>query len=154
HGSPTCVMAYEGATGWLVGEPHRGMAAMFTMMNNARLAVAAQGVGLAEAPFPKALDYALERQQAGRIADPADVRRMLMSMRAEVVAARAIVMSCAVALDMARATGATDWAARSAFLTPIAKAYGTEVGCRVAETGVQVHGGMGYIEESGAAQYY
>ena len=154
HGSPTCVMAYEGATGWLVGEENKGMAAMFTMMNNARLGVGMQGVGLAEAAYQKALDYAGDRNQMGPIIDHADVRRMLGAMKAETFAARAIGMACAVALDMGQATGDPDWQARAALLTPIAKAYGTDVGCRVAEMGVQVHGGMGFIEETGAAQYY
>ena len=154
HGSPTCVMSYEGATGWLVGGEHQGMAAMFTMMNNARLGVGMQGVGIAEAACQKAVDYALERSQMGRIADHPDVRRMLATMRAEVFAARAIGLSCAVAIDMHTATGAADWAARAALLTPIAKAYGTDVGCMVSEMALQVHGGMGYIEETGVAQFY
>ncbi|MEZ5770854.1 MAG: acyl-CoA dehydrogenase [Defluviimonas denitrificans] len=154
HGSPTCVMSYEGATGWLVGEENKGMAAMFTMMNNARLGVGMQGVGVAEAACQKAIDYAQERNQMGVIADHPDVRRMLATMRAEVFAARAIGLSCAVALDMHKATGEGDWAARGAFLTPIAKAYGTDVGCMVSEMAVQVHGGMGYIEETGVAQFY
>ncbi|HQU66775.1 MAG TPA: acyl-CoA dehydrogenase [Albidovulum sp.] len=154
HGSPTCVMSYEGATGWLVGEENKGMAAMFTMMNNARLGVGMQGVGVAEAACQKAVEYAQERNQMGVIANHPDVRRMLATMRAEVFAARAIGLACAVATDMHTATGADDWAARAAFLTPIAKAYGTDVGCMVSETAVQVHGGMGYIEETGVAQYY
>ncbi len=154
HGSPTCVMAFEEATGWMVGEPNKGMAAMFTMMNNARLVVGMQGVGMAEAACQKAVQYARERVQAGAIIGHADVRRMLATMRAEVFAARSIALACAVALDMARATGAKDWNDRAAFLTPIAKAYGTDTGLRVAEAGVQVHGGMGFIEETGAAQLY
>ncbi len=154
HGSPTCVMSYEGATGWLVGEEHKGMAAMFTMMNNARLGVGMQGVGIAEAACQKAVDYARERNQMGVIADHPDVRRMLATMRAEVFAARAIGMACAVAIDMNTATGEGEWGARAAFLTPIAKAYGTDVGCMVSEMAAQVHGGMGYIEETGIAQYY
>ena len=154
HGSPTCVMSYDGATGWIVGAPGKGMAAMFTMMNNARLAVGMQGVGVAEAATQKAAAYAADRVQMGPIIAHADVRRMLATMRAEVFAARAIGLACAVALDMGRATGEDDWLARAALLTPIAKAYGTDVGCRVAETGVQVHGGMGFIEETGAAQLY
>jgi hypothetical protein len=160
HGSPTCVMQYDGAKGWLVGEAHKGMAAMFTMMNNARLAVAVQGVGLAEAALQHALAYAADRHQGatplstdGPILDHADVRRMLATMRAEVFAARAIALSCAVAVDMATATGSADWQARAAFLTPIAKAHGTDIGCEVAHLGVQIHGGMGFIEETGAAQF-
>ena len=160
HGSPTCVMEYSGATGWLVGPPHRGMAAMFTMMNNARLSVAAQGVGVAEAALQHALAYAEGRHQGatplsadGPILDHADVRRMLAVARAEVFAARAISLACAKAIDLATATGSPEWQARAALLTPIAKAYGTDVACEVASLGVQVHGGMGFIEETGAAQY-
>ncbi|MGB3146132.1 MAG: acyl-CoA dehydrogenase [Paracoccaceae bacterium] len=153
HGSPTCVMAYEGAVGWLVGEPHRGMAAMFTMMNNARLAVGVQGVGMAEAAYQKALTYAQERVQGLPIIEHADVRRMLTRMKADIFAARAIALSCAAATDMARATGQESWTARAAFLTPIAKGFGTDTGVAVADLGVQIHGGMGFIEETGAAQY-
>ena len=153
HGSPTCVMSYEGATGWLIGREHGGMAAMFTMMNAARLGVGVQGVGVAEAALQKATEYAAEREQFGPIIRHADVRRMLATSRAEVFAARAICLDCATALDLAKATGDADWSARAALLTPIAKAYGTDTGCRVADAAVQVHGGMGYIEESGAAQY-
>ncbi|MGR3622701.1 acyl-CoA dehydrogenase [Pseudophaeobacter sp.] len=156
HGSPTCVMQYDGAKGWLVGEAHGGMAAMFTMMNNARLGVGGQGVGISEAAYQQALDYALERKQgksaSGSIADHADVRRMLMEMKADTYAARAILLACAHAIDMQVATGEAEWKARAAFLTPIAKAFGTETGIRQADTGVQVHGGMGFIEETGAAQ--
>lgn len=158
HGSPTCVMQYDGATGWLVGEEHGGMAAMFTMMNNARLGVGGQGVGAGEGAYQQALGYALERKQGksagGTIADHADVRRMLMEMKADLFASRAILLACAQAIDMQTATNDAGWAARAAFLTPIAKAFGTDTGIRVAETGVQVHGGMGFIEETGAAQYY
>lgn len=153
HGSPTCVMSYEDATGWLVGEENKGMAAMFTMMNCARLGVGMQGVGVAEAALQKAVAYAIDRNQMGPIIQHPDVRRMLATARAEVFAARAIGLACASAIDMERATGDADQAARAAFLTPIAKAYGTDVGIRVADMGVQVHGGMGYVEETGAAQY-
>ena len=159
HGSPTAVMQYDGAQGWLVGERHKGMAAMFTMMNNARLGVGMQGVAVAEAAFQQALGYAMERKQgktplgSGAISDHADVRRMLAQMKAETFSARAIGLACAVAIDMARATGSVEWLARAALLTPIAKAYGTDIGCEVAHLGVQVHGGMGFIEETGAAQF-
>ncbi len=159
HGSPTAVMQYDAAQGWLVGQPHRGMAAMFTMMNNARLGVGMQGVAVAEAAFQQALSYATERKQgktplgAGAIIDHADVRRMLVQMKAETFAARAIGLACAVAIDMGRATGSVEWQARAALLTPIAKAYGTDIGNEVAQMGVQVHGGMGFIEETGAAQF-
>jgi alkylation response protein AidB-like acyl-CoA dehydrogenase len=159
HGSPTAVMQYDGAVGWLVGEAHKGMAAMFTMMNNARLGVGMQGVSVAEAATQAALAYAMDRKQgktplgAGAIIDHADVRRMLAQMKVETFAARAIGLACAVAIDMGRATGSADWQARAALLTPIAKAYGTDIGCEVAHLGVQVHGGMGFIEETGAAQF-
>lgn len=160
HGSPTAVMQFDGATGWMVGEPHKGMAAMFTMMNNARLGVGGQGIGVAEAAFQHALAHANERKQgrtgpgtSGTIADHADVRRMLLTMKAEIFAARAIALACGVAIDMSHATSAPDWSARAAFLTPIAKAFGTYTGMSVADAGIQVHGGMGYIEETGAAQF-
>ncbi len=159
HASPTAVMEYEGATGWLVGEPHQGMKAMFTMMNNARLGVGVQGLGAAEGAYQHALSYALERKQGrtplgdGTIVDHADVRRMLLTMKSEIHAARAITLACGVAIDMGHATGQADWKTRAAFLTPIAKAYGTDTGTKVANLGLQVHGGMGYIEETGAAQY-
>jgi len=159
HGSPTCVMQYDGAIGWMVGAEGGGMAAMFTMMNNARLGVGGQGVGVAEAAYQHALGYALERRQGktegdtGTIIDHADVRRMLMTMRAETYAARGIALMCAVAIDMTTATGDPRWKSRAALLTPIAKAFGTDIGNEVANMGIQVHGGMGFIEETGAAQY-
>jgi len=130
HGSPTCVMEYDGATGWLVGAEHGGMAAMFTMMNNARLGVAAQGVGVAEGAYQHALGFALERKQgrtapgtSGTIVDHADVRRMLMGMKADLFASRAILMACAVANDMAAATNDAHWRARTAFLTPLPRPF-------------------------------
>jgi len=161
HGSPTAVMEYDGARGWLVGEPHDGMRAMFTMMNNARLGVGGQGIGAAEGALQHALAYAKGRKQGrspiengtGTIIDHADVRRMLMTMKADVFAARAIALSNAVAIDMSNATGSSEWSARAAFLTPITKAFGTDTGIEVSSMGVQVHGGMGYVEETGAAQY-
>lgn len=158
HGSPTCVMAFDGAEGWLVGAPHKGMAAMFTMMNNARLGVAVQGIGIAEAALQRAEAFAVARVQGltplgtGPISGHADVRRMLALMRAEVFAARSIALACAVAGDMATATGDAGWRARAALLVPIAKAYGTDVGSTVADMALQVHGGMGVIEETGVAQ--
>ena len=161
HGSPTAVMQYDGARGWMVGKPHGGMAAMFTMMNNARLGVGVQGLCAAEGAYQHALAYALERRQGrspveggtGTILDHADVRRMLMQMKAEVFAARAIALDNAVSIDMANATGDAAWSARAALLTPVTKAYGTETGITVSQMGIQVHGGMGFIEETGAAQY-
>ncbi len=161
HGSPTAVMQFDAAQGWLVGAPHQGMRAMFDMMNNARLGVAAQGVGVAEAAFQAALAYARARRQGlapggGGIIGHADVRRMLATMKAEIFAARAIVLSLAQAVDLSRADSAAasaSWAARAALLTPIAKAFATDIGVEVANLGVQIHGGMGFIEETGAAQF-
>ena len=161
HGSPTCVMHYEGATGWLVGGAHRGMAAMFTMMNNARLGVGVEGLGSADAALQAALAYARDRVQgrgpdgaATSILGHADVRRMLATMGALTATARAICLDCALSTDMAAATGEAGWAARAAFLTPIAKAFGTDAGCEVSSLAMQVAGGMGYIEETGIAQFY
>ncbi|MEL6958889.1 MAG: acyl-CoA dehydrogenase [Pseudomonadota bacterium] len=158
HGSPTAVMEYSSAKGWLVGPEHGGMAAMFTMMNNARVGVATQGIGVAEAATQHALAYATDRKQGkapgtGAIVEHPDVKRMLASMKADTFAARAICMANAVAIDMATATGDAAWDARAALLTPISKAFGTDVGVEVTATGIQVHGGMGFIEETGAAQY-
>jgi len=134
---------------------------MFTMMNNARLGVGVQGICAAEGAFQHALAYAMERKQGrspvengtGTILDHADVRRMLMHMKAEIFAARAIALDNAVSIDMGHATGDDAWKARAALLTPVTKAYGTETGINVSQLGIQVHGGMGYIEETGAAQY-
>ena len=158
HGSPTAVMEYSCAKGWLVGAENGGMAAMFTMMNNARLGVGVQGLGAAEGAYQHALSYAMDRKQgkaggSGAIIEHADVRRMLATMKADVFAARTIALMNAVAIDMASATGDDAWKSRAAFLTPIGKAFGTDVGIDVAGMGVQVHGGMGFIEETGAAQF-
>lgn len=162
HGSPTCVMEFDGAKGWLVGQPHKGLAAMFTMMNNARLAVGAQGTGVAGAALAAAVEFAMGRRQGksplgdsgtGAIIDHADVRQMLTAMKADLFAARAIALSCGVALDLAKATGDPLEAARAGLLTPIAKAFGTDVGHEVAQMAIQVHGGMGYVEETGVAQF-
>jgi acyl-CoA dehydrogenase len=174
HGSPTCTMVYGddgGATGFLVGEENRGMACMFTMMNQARLAVGLQGVAIAERTTQQALAFARERRQgrasgaaagAGGGASPIivhpDVKRMLLTMRALTRAARAICYATAVALDRAKrsADAATRQAAyeRASLLTPAAKAFSTDIGCEVASLGIQVHGGMGYVEETGAAQHF
>lgn len=158
HGSPTAVMEYSGAQGWLVGPENGGMAAMFTMMNNARLGVGVQGIGAAEGAYQHALAYAMNRKQGkaggtGAIIEHADVRRMLATMKADIFAARSIAMMNAVAIDMGAALADDGWRARAAFLTPISKAFGTDVGIDVANTGIQVHGGMGFVEETGAAQY-
>ncbi|HKS83896.1 MAG TPA: acyl-CoA dehydrogenase [Pseudolabrys sp.] len=163
HGSPTCTMVYGdngGAVGFLVGEEHKGMACMFTMMNRARLAVGLQGVGVAERALQQALAYARERKQGagGAIISYPDVKRMLLTMRSLTGAARAICYATGVAID--RALRAKSDAARksanerASLLTPVAKAFSTDVGIEVASLGVQVHGGMGYIEETGAAQHY
>lgn len=170
HGSPTCTMAYGengGATGYLVGEEHKGLACMFTMMNNARLNVGVQGVAVAERAFQKALSYAKERRQGRAVGEKGeamseiirhpDVRRMLMTMKALTAAARAICLMTANAIDRSqRAEGTEDRkiaAERASLLTPIAKAFSTDIGVEVASLGIQVHGGMGYIEETGAAQF-
>jgi acyl-CoA dehydrogenase len=128
-------------------------------MNNARIGVGAQGVGVADGAFQHALAYSRDRVQGetpgglGTIIEHADVRRMLATMKAEVFSARAIALSCAVAIDMARATEDPDWQSRAALLTPIAKAFGTDTGVDVASMGIQIHGGMGFVEETGAAQF-
>ncbi|HEX2134283.1 MAG TPA: acyl-CoA dehydrogenase [Microvirga sp.] len=170
HASPTCTMIYGdrgGAVGWLVGEENRGLACMFTMMNNARLAVGIQGVAIAERAYQQALAYANERRQGrapGRagaemspIVEHPDVRRSLLTMKALTAAARSICFLTAEAID--RAHRASDPAARQAaqeralLLTPVAKAFSSDIGVEVASLGVQVHGGMGYVEETGAAQH-
>ncbi|WP_443747797.1 acyl-CoA dehydrogenase [Asticcacaulis solisilvae] len=163
HASPTCVMAFEGATAELIGPPHGGLAAMFTMMNAARLAVGFEGVGIADAAWQKARAYAAERRQ-GRSAitgadnaviyDHPDVRLMLALMKARVEAGRAICMATAAAIDAGRLGGGDAARRREDFLVPIAKAWSTDMAVEVASLGVQVHGGMGFIEETGAAQYY
>jgi alkylation response protein AidB-like acyl-CoA dehydrogenase len=161
HASPTCVMSYGdegGAIGWLVGPENGGMAAMFTMMNNARLNVGLQGVGIAERATQRAVAYAVERKQGMRnrlpvpIAEHPDVRRMLLRMRALTMGARALVYYAFGQVDRA-ARGDTQAGLRAEVLTPLAKAWATDIGCEVASLGVQVHGGMGYIEETGAAQH-
>lgn len=173
HGAPTCTMIYgdgkfgeeKGAVAWLVGEENKGMACMFTMMNNARLAVGLEGVAIAEAATQKALHYARERVQ-GRapgwtgtgmspIIDHPDVARMLLTMKSLTQGSRAICYACAHAADMGGGAGdrAQYWQERAALLTPIAKAFSTDAGVDVASLGIQVHGGMGFIEETGAARY-
>jgi len=170
HASPTCTMTmgdHGGAVGYLIGEENAGMRCMFTMMNQARLAVGLEGVGIADRAFQQALSYAQERKQGraiGKKGDGSDaiishpdVKRMLLQMRALTAASRSICYATAVALDIAaRAKDAdvrTEAAARGALLTPIAKAFSTDIGNEVASLGVQVHGGMGFIEETGAAQH-
>ena len=156
HASPTAVMSFGdhgGATGWLIGAERAGMKAMFTMMNNARLNVALQGVGIGERATQRAVAYALDRRQLGRaIADHPDVRRMLVRMRALTNGARALTYYAFGELDRNMAGDAAA-GLRAEVLTPLAKAWATDVGCEVANLGVQVHGGMGFIEETGAAQH-
>jgi acyl-CoA dehydrogenase len=162
HASPTCTMVYGdkgGAVGFLIGEEHKGMACMFTMMNRARLAVGLQGVAIAEIATQQAMAYARERKQSGHaIIDYPDVKRMLLTMRGLTGAARAICYATGVALDRSHRTKteAARKAAheRASLLTPVAKAFSTDIGIEVASLGVQVHGGMGYIEETGAAQHF
>jgi alkylation response protein AidB-like acyl-CoA dehydrogenase len=161
HASPTCVMNYGangGATGWLVGDELGGMRAMFTMMNNARLNVGLQGVGIAERATQRAVAYGFERRQGERsglpvvIADHPDVRRMLLRMRALTMGARALAYYAFGQVDRA-VLGHEDARLRADLVTPLVKAWCTDVGCEVASLGVQVHGGMGYVEETGAAQH-
>jgi acyl-CoA dehydrogenase len=179
HASPTCTMTMGdqgGAVGYLIGEENRGMLCMFTMMNQARLGVGLEGVGIADRAYQQALAFAQERRQGratgkanekasdkpGNAPDPIivhpDVKRMLMQMRALTAAARTICYATAVALDVSvRAADPKtrdDAAARGALLTPIAKAFSTDIGNEVTSLGVQIHGGMGFIEETGAAQHY
>lgn len=171
HGSPTCVMSFgdeDSCIGYLCGEENRGMASMFTMMNNARLGVGQQGMAVGERAYQASVAYATDRVQSAAIDAPsnesvtivhhADVRRMLMTQRAYIQAARAIQMRNIWALDRAH-VGASEQDRRAAkaeadLLTPMSKSFGTEIGCHVASLAVQVCGGMGYIEETGVAQYY
>lgn len=162
HGSPTCVMMYGeqgGAVGYLVGEAGKGLRCMFTMMNNARISVGLQGVALGERAYQQALAYAKERVQGFKggkrvaIIEHADVRRMLLTMKASTEAARALAYYAGGMIDRARA-GDAQAALRVDLLTPLVKAWSTDLAVETASLGVQVHGGMGFIEETGAAQYY
>ena len=170
HASPTCVLSYGedgGAIGWRIGEPHRGLEAMFTMMNSERLLVGVQGVAIAERAYQGALAYARTRVQGQPIGMPRprengaaappiihhpDVRRMLLSMRAQTEAARALAYFGAAAIDAAHDDPRRQH--RADLLIPVVKAWCSDKGIEIASTGVQVHGGMGYIEETGAAQHY
>ncbi|MDR5900991.1 acyl-CoA dehydrogenase [Halomonas icarae] len=168
HGSPTCTLSFgeqEGAIGYLVGEEGRGLNHMFTMMNEARHKVGIQGIGVAERACQHAAAYALDRTQgrsprSGRndctISDHLDVRRMLLSMRARTDALRALALYCAAQLDVARHAADDDERAaaqaRAEVLIPVVKAFSTDQAVEIASLGVQVHGGMGFIEETGAAQ--
>jgi 3-(methylsulfanyl)propanoyl-CoA dehydrogenase len=170
HASPTCVLAYGdngGATGFLVGEENRGMECMFTMMNNARLNVGLQGVAIAERAYQQARDFARQRVQgrpvtaksagAYPIIHHPDVRRMLLEMRAQTEAMRALTYYTAGAIDRARhhrdAETREQQQRRVDLLIPVVKAWSTDLGVEIASMGVQVHGGMGFIEETGAAQH-
>lgn len=169
HASPTCVMAYgdnDGAIGYLIGDEHDGLRCMFTMMNNARLNVGLQGVSIGERAYQHAVEYAKSRVQSAPVSgggDSAtiiqhpDVRRMLMMMRAQIEAMRAIAYYTNAALDVSRHHGDAEVRrtnhARMDLLTPVVKAWCTDLGVDIASMGVQVHGGMGFIEETGAAQY-
>ncbi len=170
HGNATCVLNYDEAIGWLVGEEHKGLRAMFTMMNEARLGVGLQGLSQSEVAYQNAVTYALERLQGRSLtgttaedkpADPLivhpDIRRMLLTMKALTDASRAICYATAVAIDGAHAGETGDKRreaqARADLLTPIAKSFSTDIGVETASIGVQIHGGMGFIEETGAAQF-
>ena len=170
HASPTCVMSYGdngGAVGYLVGKEHHGLAYMFTMMNQARHAVGVEGYGIAERSYQQAVSYARDRRQGktllgkgeddqGIINHP-DVRRILMSMRSTIEAMRGLGLECAAAFDQANRHADEEMRARmqrrGELLTPLVKGWSTEMGVELCSLGVQVHGGMGFIEETGAAQY-
>ena len=171
HASPTCVMAYGdngGAIGTLIGAENEGLACMFTMMNNMRLDVGIQGVAMAERAYQQALAYARQRVQSREIGGHSnasvpiirhpDVRRMLMTMKTMTEATRALAYQTFAVLDLATRLPAGPerdaMAARADLLTPVVKAWSTDVGCEATSLGVQVHGGMGFIEETGAAQHY
>ncbi len=166
HGSPTCVMQYgdnDGAIAYLVGEEGAGLKNMFTMMNNARIFVGLQGLAVCEAAYQHALDYAKERVQGFALGDKSgkrvaiiehpDVRRMLMMMKSQTAAARAMLYYTGGQIDRANA-GDAEAAVRADILTPLVKAWVTDLSVELASTGVQIHGGMGFVEETGAAQYY
>jgi 3-(methylthio)propanoyl-CoA dehydrogenase len=170
HASPTCVLAYgdqKGAVGYLVGEENRGLEYMFTMMNHARLAVGVEGIAIGERAYQHALEYARTRVQGREIGQRGgdrvtiihhpDVRRMLMTMRSQTEAMRALAYFSAATLDKARRHPDPAERRRSQglldLLTPIVKGWCTEQGVEIASTGIQIHGGMGFVEETGAAQY-
>lgn len=162
NASPTAVVRYDAARAWLIGKPHGGLAAMFTMMNNARLGVGIQGVGVADAAWQQACDYARQRVQGktersrdNNIASHPNVRRSLAKMQAMIFAARSICALCAFSFDQANssATDSEYWQNYAAVLTPIAKAFGSDIGVEVAFSALQVHGGAGYIEQTGASQF-
>lgn len=161
HGSPTATMEFSEATGYLLGGEHNGLKCMFTMMNNARLSVGLQGVAIAQASYDHALAYAEERTQGKSfetgervtIDQHADVKRMLLTMKSQIEAGRALTYDAAVAMDKAH-TGDAEARAKVDLLTPIVKSWCTDMACEVTSIGIQIHGGMGFIEETGAAQFY
>ncbi|MEQ9487504.1 MAG: acyl-CoA dehydrogenase [Alphaproteobacteria bacterium] len=169
HGSPTCVMAYgdnDGAIGYLVGDENKGLTCMFTMMNNARLTVASQGLAIAERTYQQARLYAQERIQgiapggdaSGPIARHPDIRRMLLTMRSTIEAMRSLILDTMVSVDTSKHHGddaTRAYASRRVdLLTPVIKGWLTDQSVAISSLGVQIHGGMGFIEETGAAQYY
>ncbi len=171
HGSPTCMLSYGengGAVGYLVGPEHGGMARMFTMMNAARIAVGQGGLAVAERAYQKALEFSWQRRQGRAVGAPAgeqspivehpDIRRMLATMKARIEAMRALLFYCVAAVDRAQhAEGEKERTANRelvALLTPVAKAWCSDLGVEVASDGIQIHGGMGFVEETGAAQFF
>jgi acyl-CoA dehydrogenase len=173
--SPKCVLSYgdagDGAIGYLIGEENAGMRYMFTMMNNARLSVGLEGLSIAERAYQQSLAFAQERLQGRALGSPPgtvspiiehpDVRRMLMTQRAWIDAMRVLVYTNAAALDMAdaeRAAGdaetANTWQELADLLIPLSKSLCTDVGCEMTSLALQIHGGMGYVEETGAAQHF
>ena len=170
HGSPTCVMSYGdngGATGYLLGEENKGMACMFTMMNNARLAVGLQGVSISDRAYQQAVSYARDRVQSRAVEGSSgpvaiinhpDVRRMLTEMRAKVEAMRCMTYWTAALLDRSKREPAAEDRHKAFLLldvmTPVCKAWCTDQGVALSSVGVQIHGGMGFVEETGAAQHY
>lgn len=160
HGSPTCVMEFDGATGYLVGNPHQGLACMFTMMNHARQGVGVQGVAVSERAFQLALQYAKDRVQGTRrdgsriaIIEHPDVRRMLLTMKSLIEAMRSTALVASGQLDLAGAADDPDAMVLAELYTPVVKGWLSEMANEVTSLGLQIHGGMGYIEETGAAQF-
>ena len=170
HASPTCVMEYDKAIGYMVGEPNQGMRQMFTMMNDARLGVGAQGLSIADRAYQQAVQYSLERRQGKAPGDEElengqslivkhpDVRRMLLTMKSQIEAIRALTYRNAAALDMAHHHADEGVRNRERMmadlLTPLTKAWGTDLGVELTSIAIQIYGGMGYVEETGVAQHF
>ena len=164
HGSPTAILEYQNAKAWLIGEENNGMMAMFTMMNNARLGVAVQGLSQCELATQKALEFAKNRNQGRNPNNPedlstpiinhADVRRNLLIMKSMTFISRALCFDTAIAIDLSKTENDKYLKRKASFLTPIAKSFCTEIGSKVADLAIQIHGGMGYIEETGISQVY